>query len=465
MKLKGTMVIELTDTNTGDIERITEENMVTNAVNHLFGINPMGAMYNAAGQYDNQMVWNNEMLPICPNMIGGILLFPKAVTENADNIYLSSDNLPVAYASNDVNATANTRRGSMNLTESKALDNGYRFVWEFTPSQGNGTIAAVGLTSKHGGANAYGSEVDDATPFLQVRKISLDLDDEVTKNLYKVVEVDFENNLLYAIGYESNTVQVYRYRIPVFNIGLNERLDDTTLTLLEEKVLQCSTFQFYGSYTPYGDFIDGKDGYWYGFSNQRNTSGNATMLWIKIRKSDLSFTEGSWTLSNVAIPAIGSYRYDSYPASVKRAVVRNGYLYIPAYDKTGIYKINLGNPTDVTKIDFGFTSEMKPLGGSGNCENYLILVGDLIIGWDFQVTVNDTVIRTAGTARLEEICTAVFQYKEYIFFWASSYLNQYRMTYILTPYLATINNLSQAVVKNADKTMKITYTLTEQEEA
>ena len=32
----------------------------------------------------------------------------------------------------------------------------------------------------------------------------------------------------------------------------------------------------------------------------------------------------------------------------------------------------------------------------------------------------------------------------------------------MTPYLATICNLSQAVVKNADKTMKITYTLTEQ---
>lgn len=133
----------------------------------------------------------------------------------------------------------------------------------------------MGLPSKHGGANAYGSEVDDATPFQQVRKISLNLDDEVTKNLYKVVEVDFENNLLYAIGYASNMVQVYKYRIPVFNIGLNERLDDTTLTLLEEKVLQCSTFQFYGSYTPYGDFLDGKDGYWYGFSNQQNTSGNA----------------------------------------------------------------------------------------------------------------------------------------------------------------------------------------------
>ncbi|MGC2873071.1 hypothetical protein ACDL92_07295 [Ihubacter sp. mB4P-1] len=463
MKLKGTMVMELTDTNTGDVETITEENMVTNAVNHLLGINPMAAMYNAAGEYDGQMIWNNEMLPICPNMIGGILLFPKAVTENADNIYLSSDNFPVAYASNDVNATANTKRGSMNLTESKALENGYRFVWEFTPSQGNGTIAAVGLTSKHGGANAYGSDVAVDTPFLQARKISLDLPDAMMEVLFKVVEVDFENNLLYAIGYASNTVQIYKYRIPVFNIGLNEKLDDSTLTLLDETVLQCSTFMFYGSYTPYGDFIDGQDGYWYGFSNQQNSSGNATMLWIKIRKSDLTFTEGSWTLSNVAIPVIGSYKYESYPTRIKRAVVRNGYLYIPAYDKTGIYKINLSNSTDVTKIDFGFTSAMKPLGGSGNCENYLVLVGDIIIGWDFQITVNDTVVQTAGTARLEAICTAVFQYREYIFFWSSSYLDQYRMTYILTPYLATINNLSQAVVKNADKTMKITYTLTEQE--
>lgn len=397
-------------------------------------------------------------------MIGGVLLFPKAITEDVNNIFLSSDNLPVTYASSDVNATANTRRGSMNLTESKALDDGYRFVWEFTPSQGNGTIAAVGLTHKHGGANAYGSEVDDASPFLQVRKMSLELDDADMEILYKVVEVDFENNLLYAIGYASSTVQIYKYRIPVFNVRLNEKLDDTTLTLLDETVLQCSAFKFYGSYTPYGQFIDGKDGYWYGFSNQQNTSGDAEMLWIRIRKSDYSFTEGSWTLSNAAIPAIGSYKYDSYPTSVKRGVIRDSYLYIPAYDNEGIYKINLSNSTDATKIDFGFTSAMKPLGGSSNCENYLILVGDLIIGWDFQITVNDTVVQTAGTERLENICTAVFQYKEYLFFWASSYLNQYRMVYILTPYLATINNLSQAVVKNADKTMKITYTLTEQEE-
>ena len=93
------------------METVSEANMVTNAVNDILGVNPMGVMYKAGGKYDDSLTWNNALLPICPNMIGGILLFPGSITEQADNIYLPSTNLPVAYASNDVNATANTKRG------------------------------------------------------------------------------------------------------------------------------------------------------------------------------------------------------------------------------------------------------------------------------------------------------------------------------------------------------------------
>ena len=458
------MVIELTDENTGEVETIEESNMVTNAVNNLFGINPMGIFLNAGGQYDGQLVWNGNLLPICPNMIGGILLFPKALEEDVDNLYPGSENLPVAYASNDVNATTNTQRGSMNVTESKVIDNGYRFVWEFTPSQGNGTIAAVGLTSAKGGANAYGSIAEDDTPFLQLRKIYIgSLDDDEQGVLFRAVEMDFEKNLLYSIAYESKTVVISKYRIPVFNIGLNEKLNDTTLTLIETKVLSCSTFKFYGSYTPYGDFIDGRDGYWYGFSNQQNSSGDATMLWIRIKKSDFSFTEGEWTLSNAALLAVGSMKVDSYPCRVIRSVVRGGYLYVIGYEKTGMYKINISNPADVSFVAFGYTSACKPLGGSGSCECYVQLIGDLIIGYDFQIDVNDKVIQTVGTERFENIATPLFQYKQFLTGWGGSYGNEYHFTYLLTPYLATINNLSSAVVKNADKTMKITYTITEEE--
>ena len=55
MKLKGTMVMELIDVNTSEVETVTEENMVTNAVNNILGLNPMGIFYCEA-EYSTGMV-------------------------------------------------------------------------------------------------------------------------------------------------------------------------------------------------------------------------------------------------------------------------------------------------------------------------------------------------------------------------------------------------------------------------
>lgn len=87
MKLKGTAVIELTDVNTQEVETYVEENMVTNAVNNILGLNPMAIFY-CEEEYNTGLVWTGNLIPICPNMIGGILLFPKALEENEDNIYV-----------------------------------------------------------------------------------------------------------------------------------------------------------------------------------------------------------------------------------------------------------------------------------------------------------------------------------------------------------------------------------------
>ena len=43
MVLKGVMTLELTDENTGAVETVTEENMITEAVNNILGLNPMGS--------------------------------------------------------------------------------------------------------------------------------------------------------------------------------------------------------------------------------------------------------------------------------------------------------------------------------------------------------------------------------------------------------------------------------------
>ncbi len=390
MRLKGTMVLELTDVNTSEVETVTEENMITNAINNILGTNPMGIFYAATGEYDDAVLWNGTLLPICPNMIGGILLFSNTLEENADNVYQYSANLPVAYASD--------------LPKAKQLV------------------------------------------------------------LFETVEVDFENNLLYSITFSNSSVLIKKVRIPIFDIGLNEKLDDSTYTVLEEQAVQTSTFLFLGSYTLYGEFFDGKDGYWYGFSNEGNSSGNAKMVWVKISKTDYSMTEGQWTLSNAKLMDVGNRdEENSYPERVVKSCMRNGYLYVPAYNKKGIYKINASNSADVTLIEFGFTSKWKPLCETGSCELYMTLVGDIIVAGDFQVMADDTIVHTQGSVRLKNAATPLFQYKHFLLGWGGSYGNEYRTMYLLTPYLASINNLSSAVFKTVDKTMKITYTLTEME--
>ena len=174
-------------------------------------------------------------------------------------------------------------------------------------------------------------------------------------------------------------------------------------------------------------------------------------------------TEGEWTLSNAKLMDVGNRdESSSFPERYVKCCMRNGYLYVMANNKKGIYKINTANSSDVTLIPLGFTSKWRPLCETGTCEVYMTLIGDLIVGGDFQITVEDKVVHTQGSFRLNDAATPLFQYKSFLLGWGGSYGSEYRTMYLLTPYLASINNLSSAVVKTVDKTMKITYTLTEE---
>ena len=88
----------------------------------------------------------------------------------------------------------------------------------------------------------------------------------------------------------------------------------------------------------------------------------------------------------------------------------------------------------------------------------MIVLEDVIIGRNFLIMADDTVVITKGDEKIEKICTEAFQWKQYFVVWTATTRN----IYLLTPFLATINNLETAVVKTADKTMKITYTLTQE---
>ncbi|MCD7764503.1 MAG: hypothetical protein LUI14_15230 [Lachnospiraceae bacterium] len=97
MKLKGGMKIKLTDVNTGEVTTVEHDIMMTDAVSNVLGLNLLGTLYYFGGTYSNSLNgWMTNLLPICPNLIGGILLFPNTLTEDSgtckgekDTIYTS----------------------------------------------------------------------------------------------------------------------------------------------------------------------------------------------------------------------------------------------------------------------------------------------------------------------------------------------------------------------------------------
>lgn len=153
MKFEGKTIIELTDAKSGKLVRRTEDkNMLTNALTKFYkqgGItNPsafnVGAIRSDALHY----------------LLGGVLLLDTALTEDADIIRVPTG---VGMTGNGVYNVLNsgnpTELGSWNETESGwQQDGSYKMVWDYTTSQGNGTIACVCLTSLYGGYRGIGNK-------------------------------------------------------------------------------------------------------------------------------------------------------------------------------------------------------------------------------------------------------------------------------------------------------------------
>lgn len=258
MKLKGTMTIELVDAASGEAETVHEENMVTDAVDNILGSNLLG-MYFDSGTSSKNITVNSQLLPICPNTLGGILLFADTLEERKDNLYPMSANYPVAYASNDVNLGTDTARGSMNQTESGPIDRGYKFVWDFTTSQGNGTIAAAALTSSWGGKNVYGSLTEDGTAFVQMKAVSTaGYTNRKRWLLSNAIECDFEKEEIWSINCSNtNVITISRSRLPMVSLCVNEKLNDSSVQELESWEIETAVFKFKKNVYYYGFFLNG----------------------------------------------------------------------------------------------------------------------------------------------------------------------------------------------------------------
>ena len=229
MALKGSATIELTNAD-GSKEVIKHDNIITNAPSDLlkgYG-GDIAAICKFMKSGDNFM----------QELFGGILLFSDVLDSDAANYFIPNGKI-VGYASQDAYAGLDTARGSYNASESGAQNDGsYRFVWDFSTAQGNGTIKALALCPNRMGQigvsativnseKKWFSQNSPASPFSVSGYMLSNTQGQTTAGVsnYNFIAVAILDDIVYAINIEninktdsnfiktSGVLRLYRFQI------------------------------------------------------------------------------------------------------------------------------------------------------------------------------------------------------------------------------------------------------------
>ena len=449
--MKGKTIIELTDVKTKKKEVLKDDNLVTDVLEKILTLNPNGLLTN---------INKDTFYPIVEKIVGGILLFKDKITEDKNTSFVTTSNECIGYAGQVEGVQENSLQGSFNKQESKATSNGYKFVWDFGTSKANGKISSVCLTNAKAGGGYFGTKSNGETNRIKLgedKYLIKNTDTEMKKKYVNVVEANFEENYIVSIVPESDHLRIIKSREPL----LNFRLDDS-LSFLNEKNITETKIKYKKSYGTYGVciYVDAENYY---LLKTSTSGGNTNVTKLKINKANNSIEETEFTLENVKIENIGSYSLDyDYYRTIK-SVLRGGYVYAVSTDEKYVVKFAINNPVDVTNIEPKFTLKTGSVSShTTGCGMYIL--GDMIIGTNFTIDKNDKVTEIAQSDLSTIECIPLSYGPFLLGYFANGessgdkYLR--KVLYLITPYSATINNLSKTVEKTADKTMKITYYLT-----
>ena len=449
--MKGKTIIELTDVKTKKKEVLKDDNLVTDVLEKILTLNPNGLLTN---------INKDTFYPIVEKIVGGILLFKDKITEDKNTSFVSTSNECIGYAGQVEGVQENPLQGSFNKQESKATSNGYKFVWDFGTSKANGKISSVCLTNAKAGGGYFGTKSNGETNRIKLgedKYLIKNTDTEMKKKYVNVVEANFEENYIVSIVPESDHLRIIKSREPLLNFRLND-----SLSFLNEKNITETKIKYKKSYGTYGVciYVDAENYY---LLKTSTSGGNTNVTKLKINKANNSIEETEFTLENVKIENIGSYSLDyDYYRTIK-SVLRGGYVYAVSTDEKYVVKFAINNPVDVTKIEPKFTLKTGSVSShTTGCGMYIL--GDMIIGTNFTIDKNDKVTEIAQSDLSTIECIPLSYGPFLLGYFANGessgdkYLR--KVLYLITPYSATINNLSKTVEKTADKTMKITYYLT-----
>lgn len=516
MAIKGTVKIELFDAATGrKTDEVISSNMVTNAVSNI--VNPDRAIVDGGYTYGLDADWMEKWVgatsPIGRKLFKGIMLFNKKLTENVDNIIpdQSTREAMIGCAGGGSSLEGNNFRGTYNTAESRQLSNGYSHVWDFSTNQANGVINAVALTSEWGGEmgwkateyemakslmpmtgnNTWMNSVSTADiPSSTVNSYFFKLEDKLS--VPSGSGTDYSSALctvFVAGGYlfevvlrnDRKLMEVYRksltnalslvetlYTNPVEFSGITPSLREGA-----KKFEFTSVDGFCAEDDLNVDVCHVPNGVMFvSYSISKATSPGDTDVLI-INTTTLALVDGELTVSTSVI-ASGLTEQISISRgrnNISTAASDGEYLYVYS-NKVGyldkIYKIKINGATEESEIELPFTA---PTSTGGVCLGSFL---DTIFICSKEPTVL-YLLNSTKTAFVSGLSAQVYSQSRGR---VSYFLTQLTPPWVLaieemkvdsltkgiypmivSPYLATINNLQTAVTKTASKTMKITYTI------
>lgn len=173
MILKGKTTIQLFDAKTNKlVDTVEKTNLITNAINNVFNCALQALFYtsnNGSGKHEavDYLFDLPSGYNLAKALLGGVLIFSNTIEENVDHVIpsISEINTFIGCGNQGTSIPGNTFKGSLNSTESEQGDNYIKFVWDFTTEQCNGDIACICLTSDCGGELGYGFDAFPSSGF------------------------------------------------------------------------------------------------------------------------------------------------------------------------------------------------------------------------------------------------------------------------------------------------------------
>lgn len=456
-ELEGRVCIELRNAKTGELEqRVEGKNIVTNAVKDIFAANYFGGM-----NY-------SKLMPIFREMFGGILCFQETLTEDADGYSIPNYHTAVVKAhagqATYVPETEgiDTTRGNPNFSASAYTTHGFRHVFEFGTTQGNGTISSVALCHKDAGSYWLTNGNRSFNPYI-------DSDTIETSGLEPApLFFDRSEGISYVLTFSSATtndllIRAHSYAGCIDGIGFTQQFPSIADSDTQNVESHYVTLPYRAA-----DYL-----YLYREADKKidaiYTNGGHKIYKSVIDLTTWSVTSTEHTDNNVTYANMyGTGGWGKLPDGHARAISLDddGYLYLAGADRQTVYKVmystmivNVEATSSVTLPNDYWGDPIQGIGHFGvNIYGGFVVDHDVIRPYTYQ---NQNILGYSGN-EMRVIASSPDNGMVQFFPVRRSYSNGSRIgVRIAKLFLSTIKNLDTPINKNSTQTMTISYTITE----